>query len=259
MPPAPRATPSPLGRLSRPVLLALAFGAAPAAPGAAAGQPIAIPVMDALRREAAAVYDDERDDERVQQVLEWAYDLVAGMDLGPWAFREAAPALEAASGHVRDAAPLGYAAGDLAATFEAVFGAPPDAPTGIAAGHAADFAGHEARRIEALLATYRALLAAGDGLAGDLEGAAAFARGLRGRLGGIGRNAFGFEGLGSHQQSAQAGAALALHGAEEALHLRQALAAETNADAVRYADEVALDALRRHVLRRALYGAPPPE
>lgn len=220
-----------------------------AAPHPARGQllppPLTTPVMDVLRRIEAADYADLRRTEREQQYLELIYDLIQGMGASPSAARGVEGALEEVAGVLRAAADLGYNAPDVEAAFDRLYRPQPDL------GPAAEM---EAR-VAALLRTYRALLQGGGTHGDDLRAASAFVGHLKDDVGRIGTNVFGIAGVGSHQQSAETAVAVALGGAEELLAMRQGIAMETNAEIVRYAEEVAWDLVQREVIVRGLLGA----
>lgn len=216
---------------------------------AALAQLFAIPVADYPRRELAEAYDELRDREMEQQWLEFIYDLANGTELGSRPFRDVEAALEGISAELQAAAELGYSAADLARTFEELF------YVGERFGGGYDPRIEQERRTQALLRTYRAILASGPVYADDLRGSASFIGALKGTVEGIGTGIFGLLGLGSHEASLQATVPLSLASAEELLYLRQALALQTNSDIIQYAEEIAADQEEILLLERILFGS----
>jgi hypothetical protein len=107
----------------------------------------------------------------------------------------------------------------------------------------------------ATLRSLRRVAEAGHGSAGRLEETASFLRRTDALLQRARRALGGRPApLGSWRASAEASAGLSVEAGAEALLLRQAIAAETTAEIVRAADEVAWEALQRRIVMEGFFG-----
>ena len=228
-------------RMIATILLLLGIGAS-----VSKAQLLALPVADLPRRELMATYDDLRSEELEQKILEYVYDFINGTPLKEKHFRDASAVLGEASDILRAAEALGYAADDLLQAFDGAFlkALEPDF----------DPFASERERLEQVHATYRSLLASSQHLAQDIGSAALYAESIKGQVEDIGQSVFGITGLGNHQASFELAAEPAIASAEELLFLRQAIALETNADIIRFAEEVASDLQSLEILRVTLFG-----
>lgn len=204
-------------------------------PASALGQflprPLTTPVVDVLRREAAATYADDRRVEVAQKMLERIYDEMNGRGIPAYRWRDVTTLLHDVERVLDEGAVLSYRAEGLAERIDALFRVRPGYDP---------MAGQEARW-GAALETYRTMAATGQAFADDLDAASETVRGIRQNIEAIGHGFAGFTELGSHQESDQSEHQAAILAAEEMMRMRQNIALQTNADIVEYVERVARD------------------
>jgi len=220
---------------SRFLLVRLVFIAALFFPEVAAGQflprPFTTPVVDVLRREAAATYAEDRRVEVAQKTLERIYDEMSGLAIPAYQWREATAIFEEVEELLATGASLGYAADDLVDQIDRLFRVRP--------GYHPVW--DQGERQESVLESYRVLAASGRLFADDLRASSTTLRAIREQIEGIGQDFAGLTELGSHQESAQSEIQAAILAAEEMMRTRQNVALQINADIVAYMERIAQD------------------
>lgn len=197
-------------------------------------RPLTTPVMDLLRREAAATYARDRKVEVAQKMLERIYDEMNGRGIPAYRWREVTSLLEDLERMLEGGAPLSYRADGLIERIDALFHVGPGYDP---------IADPEARWTAAL-ETYRTMAETGTHFADDLEAASETVRGIRANIEAIGHGFAGLTELGSHQESAQSEHQAALFAAEEMMRMRGQIALQINADIVGSMERIARD--RQH-------------
>jgi hypothetical protein len=194
-------------------------------------RPLTTPVMDLLRREAAATYAADRKVEVAQKMLERIYDEMNGLDLPAYRWREVTTLLEDIERVLEGGASLTYRAEGLTEHIDALFRVGPEY----------DPVADPEARWTAALNTYRTMAETGRYFADDLEAASGTIRDIRENIEAIGHGFAGLTELGSHQESAQSEHQAALLAAEEMMRMRGHIALQVNADIVGYIERVARD------------------
>lgn len=197
-------------------------------------RPLTTPVMDLLRREAAATYAADRRVEVAQKMLERIYDEMNGLGIPEYRWREVTSLLEDIERMLEDGASLSYRAEGLIARIDALFHVGP--------GY--DPVADPEARWTAALDTYRTMAETGRFLADDLEAASETVQGIRASIEAIGHGFAGLTELGSHQESAQSESQAGLFAAEEMMRMRGQIALQVNADIVGFMERLARD--RQH-------------
>lgn len=228
-------------------LLLLTVGAV-LLPGTASGQflpwPFTTPVMDLLRREAAATYADDRRVEVAQKTMERIYDEMNGLGIPEYRWRDLTNVLADVEGLLESGASLGYRAGGLMERIDGLFRVQP--------GY--DPIADQGRRWEAVLETYRTMAETGLYFADDLESASQTVGAIREQVEEIGHGFFGLTELGSHQESAQTESQAAITAAEEMMRMRENIALQINADIVGFMERIAQDRQNQILTRCLLAG-----
>lgn len=195
--------------------------------------PLTTPVMDVLRREAAATYADQRASELQYKVMERLFDEMTGLGIDEYTWRSVVTTLDDVEGALGAGASLGYRAEGLIGRVDGLFrvteGYSPYTDRG--------------ERWEAMLETYRAMASTGVLFADDLEAASETVGTIKEQVEQIGQGFYGFVELGSHQESAQSESQAAIMAAEEMVQMRESIAMQTNADVIAFMERIAEDRL----------------